>query len=97
VNAGVWEADFPTPLVAIYNYGGSRWPGYINATQAGAPNAGWSTITGTPVGSIQAAGIASTIGANSQMTTTGLDTAIQDGSYGGPAYTRSANMYRNHR
>ena len=88
VNAGVWEADFPTPIVAIYNYGGSRWPGYINATQAGAPNAGWSTITGTPVGSIQAAGIASTIGANSQMTTTGLDTAIQDGSYGGPAYTQ---------
>lgn len=88
VNAGVWEADYPTPIVAIYNYGGGRWNGNINATSIGAPSAGWSSITGTPVASIEAAGMASTIGANSQMTTTGSDTAMQDGHYNGPAYTQ---------
>jgi hypothetical protein len=87
VQAGVWEADFPTPLIAIYNYGGGTASGWIDASMLGAPNAGWSSITGTPVSFIKANSLPSTLGANNSVvnTTSGF---IYDGAYNGPAETQ---------
>src|SRR5271169_5539050 len=49
---GVGEADYGTPLIGIYTYGGTRWQGSIVATGMGPPNGGVNTFTGAPVASL---------------------------------------------
>ena len=49
VNLG--EADFATPLIGIYTYGGQKWAGTISGNP-GVPNGGGNSITGTPVANI---------------------------------------------
>jgi hypothetical protein len=86
---GFGEADFSTPLVAVYTYGGGRWPGGIVATGMGPPNGGVNTFTGTPVSSLILSGSPlNASGSNSQMVNQVYSSFLYDGSYNGPAETQ---------
>ena len=82
VNLG--EADFATPLIGIYTYGGQKWAGTVSGNP-GVPNGGGNSITGTPVANILVSEVPPTsVGSNRDMVnqTTGT---IVDGSYNGSA------------
>ena len=84
VNLG--EADFATPLIGIYTYGGQKWAGTVSGNP-GVPNGGGNSITGTPVANILVSEVPPTsVGSNRDMVnqTTGT---IVDGSYNGSAET----------
>ena len=86
LNVDLGEADFATPLIGIYTYGGQKWAGTI-AGNPGIPNGGGNSITGTPVANILVSEVPPTsVGSNRDLVnlTTGT---IVDGSYNGSAET----------
>jgi hypothetical protein len=88
VSGGVWAADYPTPPIAVYNYGGARWQGIIDARGTGAPSAGYSKITGTPAYMVLSADFPSVLGTNSMTSNVTAAGPTQDGSLNSTAITQ---------
>jgi len=68
LSVGLGEADFATPTMGIYIYGGSPWRGVIEGN-AGIPNGGGNAIVGVPVENIINTSYAppTTVGSNTNL------------------------------
>src|SRR5271165_1836087 len=80
IGGNLSEADFSTPTVAVYTYGGAQWHGTILGS-AGVPNGSGNAVVGAPVAAMITSGDPpSTLGSNTNLLNQIIG-QIQDGSY----------------